>query len=170
MKELAHYSPVLKKSVTVWKVSVFGVILVCILLHSDWVSPYSVQMRENAEQNNSEYWHFLRSAFYMTSCRLCSMSTLWIYYDCIVHKCSTFFCDMNEFICYCENVSLKYRLNEKMLCNNVPFLKVSGPLPAGIYLFKVNNVNNITMRIYQLCISVWKFSCEYCKIFKNTFF
>ena len=27
------------------------------------ISPYSVQMRENADQNNSEYGHFLRSEF-----------------------------------------------------------------------------------------------------------
>ena len=41
-----------------WKVSVFGVILVRIFPHSDWIlciSPYSVQMREDADQNNSEY-------------------------------------------------------------------------------------------------------------------
>ena len=36
---------------TVWKVSVFGVILVRI-------SPYSVRMRENVNPNNSEYGHF----------------------------------------------------------------------------------------------------------------
>ena len=28
------------------------------------ISPYSVRMRENKEQNNSEYGHFLRSASY----------------------------------------------------------------------------------------------------------
>ena len=39
-------------------VSVFGVILVCIFPH---ISPYSVQMRENVDQNNSEYGHFSRS-------------------------------------------------------------------------------------------------------------
>ena len=38
---------------TVWKVSVFGVILVRIF-------PYSVRMRENPDHNNSEYGHFLR--------------------------------------------------------------------------------------------------------------
>ena len=27
------------------------------------ISPYSVQMRENADQNNWEYGHFLRSVF-----------------------------------------------------------------------------------------------------------
>ena len=37
-----------------WKASVFGVILVNIV-------PYSVQMRENTEQKNSEYGHFLRN-------------------------------------------------------------------------------------------------------------
>ena len=36
--------------------SVFGLILVCIF-------PYSVRMWENVDQNNSEYGHFLRSAF-----------------------------------------------------------------------------------------------------------
>ena len=28
------------------------------------ISPYSVRMRENADQNNSEYGHFLRSENY----------------------------------------------------------------------------------------------------------
>ena len=37
-----------------WKVSLFGVILVRIFPHSQWI-------RENADQNNSEYKHFLRS-------------------------------------------------------------------------------------------------------------
>ena len=51
-----------------WKVSVFGVILVHIFSHSDWIrrdtleiSPYLVRMRENTDQNNSYYKHFLRS-------------------------------------------------------------------------------------------------------------
>ena len=44
------------KTVTARKVSVFGVFLVRIFLHS-----YSVRMRENANQNNSEYGHFLRN-------------------------------------------------------------------------------------------------------------
>ena len=38
---------------TAWEVSVFGVILVRIFPHSDWI-------RENADQNNSEYGHFSR--------------------------------------------------------------------------------------------------------------
>ena len=29
--------------------------------HSDSISPYSVPMRENADQNNPKYGHFLRS-------------------------------------------------------------------------------------------------------------
>ena len=40
-----------------WKVSVFGVILVRIF-------PYSVQMWENTDQNNSEYGLFLRSGLH----------------------------------------------------------------------------------------------------------
>ena len=49
---------------TPWKVSVFGVILVRIFPHSDWVrrdNLYLVRMRGNADQNNSKYEHFLRS-------------------------------------------------------------------------------------------------------------
>ena len=33
-------------------------------LFSDIYCPYSVQMRENADQNNSEYGHFSRSGLY----------------------------------------------------------------------------------------------------------
>ena len=46
--------------------SVPEVVLACIFPHSDWIrretstSPYSVWMRENADQNNFEYGHFLR--------------------------------------------------------------------------------------------------------------
>ena len=41
-------------SYTAWKVPVFGVILVRIFPHSDW-------MQKNMDQKNSEYGHFLRS-------------------------------------------------------------------------------------------------------------
>ena len=51
---------------TAWKVSAFGVILApnfpIFLLRILRIYPYSVRMRENADQNNSEYGHFLRSA------------------------------------------------------------------------------------------------------------
>ena len=49
------------------KVSVFGIIMVRIFPHSDWIlrdNPYllySVLMRENTDHSNSEYGHFLRS-------------------------------------------------------------------------------------------------------------
>ena len=49
---------------TAWKVFLFGVILVRIFLHSDWIrkdTPCSVRIRENTDQNNSECEHFLRS-------------------------------------------------------------------------------------------------------------
>ena len=52
--------------ITSWKLSVFWVILVRIFLHSDRIlriSPYSVRMRENRDQNNSEYGRFLRSEY-----------------------------------------------------------------------------------------------------------
>ena len=42
-----------QKTNTAWKVSVFGVIL----------CPYSDRIRENKDQNSSEYGHFLRSVF-----------------------------------------------------------------------------------------------------------
>ena len=49
---------------TTWKEPVFGVFLVRIFPHLDWIlriSLYSLQMRENTDQNNSEYELFLRS-------------------------------------------------------------------------------------------------------------
>ena len=39
----------------------FGVILVCIFPHSDWIRRNTPGMPENADQNNSEYLHFSRS-------------------------------------------------------------------------------------------------------------
>ena len=55
---------------TAWKVSLFGVFLVRIFSHSNWIwndlrsiSPYSVRMQENTDQKNSENGHFLRSAY-----------------------------------------------------------------------------------------------------------
>ena len=56
-------------SITSWKVSIFGVILVRIFhIRTEYkeilrISQYSVRMRENADQNNPEYGHFLRSAW-----------------------------------------------------------------------------------------------------------
>ena len=58
-------------TVTTWKVSVFEVILVRIFPYPDWIrrdisiSPYLVWMRENADQNNSEYRHILRSLCFL---------------------------------------------------------------------------------------------------------
>ena len=49
------------KALTAWKVFVIEVILVRILPHSLRTSPNSVRIWENADQNNSEYGHFLRS-------------------------------------------------------------------------------------------------------------
>ena len=55
---------------TAWNVSVFGVILVSIFPHSDWIrrdadiTPCSYPMRENVDQNNSEYGHLLCSDGY----------------------------------------------------------------------------------------------------------
>ena len=47
----------LKLADTAWKVALFGVLLVHIFPHSDW-------MRRNADQNNSKYGQFLRSEMF----------------------------------------------------------------------------------------------------------
>ena len=79
--------------------SVFGVILVRIFPHSDWIrrdmsiSPYSVQMRENTDQNNSEYRHFF------TYCHLRPM--LLCYRDLSVDRSAnqlTGFCVIGTFV------------------------------------------------------------------------
>ena len=52
---------------TAWKMSVFGVFLVRVFPHLDWIlrfSPYSVRMRENTDQKNSEYGHFSHSVHF----------------------------------------------------------------------------------------------------------
>ena len=60
-KGLLIYSESSVEINTAWKVSVFGVILVRIFPHLLRISPYSVRMWENTDQNNSKYGHFLRS-------------------------------------------------------------------------------------------------------------
>ena len=68
MKGLATWLKYILKLFTAWKVSVFGVILVRIFSHLDWIRRdteylyYLVQIRENAGPNNIEHGHFLRSA------------------------------------------------------------------------------------------------------------
>ena len=44
--------------------SVFGVILVPIFPHSNWIGGDSVGILKNADQTNSEYGYFLRSETY----------------------------------------------------------------------------------------------------------
>ena len=53
---------IIMNPLTTWNVSVFGVILVRIFPHS-CISPYSVRMLQNADQNNFRYGHFLRSVY-----------------------------------------------------------------------------------------------------------
>ena len=50
-------------SITAWKVSLFEVFLVRIFPHSDKISSYSVRMRENRDQKNSEYGRCSRSEY-----------------------------------------------------------------------------------------------------------
>ena len=47
--------------------SAFGVILVRIFPHLNWIRR-DTQYRQNTDQNNSKYGHFLRSAFYASKC------------------------------------------------------------------------------------------------------
>ena len=61
------------KPITVKEASVFGVILVCILLYSDWIQSNTVYLSvfspksDNCDQNNSKYGHFSRSVYRLTS-------------------------------------------------------------------------------------------------------
>ena len=55
-QELADHLAIILENITGWKVSVFGVIVVSIFLHSDW-------MWENTDWNNSEYGHFSNSVY-----------------------------------------------------------------------------------------------------------
>ena len=47
------------------------------------ISPYSVRIRENVDQNNSEYKHFLRSALFLLLYEKVKIVKFWSYYDTI---------------------------------------------------------------------------------------
>ena len=49
------------ESCTAWKVPVFGVLLVRIFPHSDWIRRDIVRMLVNTDRKNSKYRHFSRS-------------------------------------------------------------------------------------------------------------
>ena len=58
----SEYASEIVEIYTVRKVSIFGIILVHIFPHSDWIlriSPCSARMQEDMDQNNSEYGHSL---------------------------------------------------------------------------------------------------------------
>ena len=67
---------------TAWKVSVFGVILVRISLHLDWIqrdtpylsvfSPNARKCGKNTDQNTSKYGHILRSRDFVQDQNKCS--------------------------------------------------------------------------------------------------
>ena len=73
----------LKTSVdTAWKMSSFGVILVLIIPHLEWIrwdTPYLSLFSPNEDQNNSEYGHFLRSVEW--SCTSTTLSKIRIYLE-----------------------------------------------------------------------------------------
>ena len=52
------------------------------------ISPYSVRMRENADQNNSEYGHFLRSVkFFITFLNVLQESQWFITFVVVALSC-----------------------------------------------------------------------------------
>ena len=55
------------------------------------ISPYSVRMRENVDQNNSEYWHLLRSVTDLKTLNFLKNffdKTRHLFYIAFGHKCS----------------------------------------------------------------------------------
>ena len=66
--------------ITAWKVSIFGVILVHVFPYTLRISPYSVRIRENTDQKNSEYGHFLRSDwwFYLEAAAVPFNCRIWL--------------------------------------------------------------------------------------------
>ena len=75
------------------------------------ISPYSVQMPENADQNNSEYGHFLRIEYFLKDCRVAwknsKAAVHWMFYKLVVLKNFT-------------------KFTRKDLCRSLFFNKVAG--------------------------------------------
>ena len=94
---------------------VFGVILVPIFRHSDWI-------RENADQNNSEYGHFFRSAslslsasfFLFFSCFITTVSNhsndiiLFLIIDSPNVKFCFFIWEKTQVYCRQESLNIEY--------------------------------------------------------------
>ena len=58
---IAHTVTLTPCNITAWRMSLFRVFLIRIFAHSEWIRrdrEYSVRMRENVDQKNSEYGHF----------------------------------------------------------------------------------------------------------------
>ena len=96
----------LTKIVTAWKRSVFGVILVRSGLVRS-ISPYSVRMRENADQNNSYYGHFLHSELYKLLSTLLSLQKMRF--------------SINDFFGKCDEISNFLRIWSHLL--NITLMK-----------------------------------------------
>ena len=83
--------------------SVFGVILIRIFRHLDWIRkdmPYSVRMRENADKNYSEYRHLLRSGNWRVI----------MYFDVYIGRCyiSNIWCFYRQDYCFLDKHQLKH--------------------------------------------------------------
>ena len=87
---------------TAWKVFKYGVFLVCMFSHSDWIlriSPYSFRMRENTDQKKHRIWtHFTQclahQAISLSTCNLNSFCLL----DCQLFVSSNFG-DILSYLC-----------------------------------------------------------------------
>ena len=118
--------------------SAFGVILMRIFPHLDWIrsiSPYSVQMRENTDQNKSEhgnsshsgnftkklYFRWYLSGSYMQS---------WIYKI----QTQTLLVRASRREVFCKKSVLKdfAKFSEKHLCQNLFFNKAAVLSPAAL--------------------------------------
>ena len=124
--------------ITAWKVSVLGVIPVRIFSYLDWIfriSPYSVRMRENADQNNSEYEHFLRSGCFFLSSSI-QNEKVWSF---VIQKK---FADYHCFITS-KKVSLKKPEVHKVNAENWIESNIFGPWLLGFTVFFTNLITKI---------------------------
>ena len=118
-----HFSKIYSIINTSWKVPVFGVTLIRVFPHLDWISlriQYSVQIWENVDQNNSEYGHVLHSGNEanlsspaLTSRKLFSCSTK------IVSHCNTIFNDTHWGNSVLPNFSTRTYWNRSLAASDI---------------------------------------------------
>ena len=121
---ISSYQPIILPF-NVWKVSVYGVILLLIFrIRTEY---YSVRMREIGDQNNSKYWHFLRT-YYHQSAQCCRWDKL--------SKCQTV-------------------LRSEIFCDiSTKLIKTSHLIFPFCLLFLLNSVLCFTLALY---VPIWLF-------------